>query len=92
MTIGMGYPITLALRYLASKKNNMISISTALAIGGVVLGIALFFWRALGRPSDAGEHRIELPPVPLPLALQVRDFEPAPRPVRDRNRFLHRLD
>jgi lipoprotein-releasing system permease protein len=36
----MGYPITLALRYLASKKNNMISISTALAIGGVVLGVA----------------------------------------------------
>jgi lipoprotein-releasing system permease protein len=38
--IRMGYPITLALRYLASKKNSMISISTALAIGGVVLGVA----------------------------------------------------
>jgi lipoprotein-releasing system permease protein len=36
----MGYPITVALRYLASKKNNMISISTSLAIGGVVLGVA----------------------------------------------------
>jgi lipoprotein-releasing system permease protein len=36
----MGYPITVALRYLASKKNNMISISTALAIGGVLLGVA----------------------------------------------------
>jgi lipoprotein-releasing system permease protein len=36
----MGYPIIVALRYLASKKNNMISISTALAVGGVVLGVA----------------------------------------------------
>jgi lipoprotein-releasing system permease protein len=36
----MGYPTTIALRYLASKKNNMISISTALAIGGVLLGVA----------------------------------------------------
>ena len=36
----MGYPITVALRYLASKKRNMISISTALAIGGVMLGVA----------------------------------------------------
>jgi lipoprotein-releasing system permease protein len=36
----MGYPITVALRYLASKKRNMISISTALAIGGVTLGVA----------------------------------------------------
>src|SRR5580704_17944681 len=35
----MGYPITVALRYLASKKRNMISISTALAIGGVALGV-----------------------------------------------------
>src|ERR1700687_1939542 len=36
----MGYPITVALRYLASKKRNMISISTALAIGGVTLGVS----------------------------------------------------
>ena len=36
----MGYPVQIALRYLASKKNNMISISTALAIGGVLLGVA----------------------------------------------------
>ena len=36
----MGYPLTLARRYLASKKRNMISISTALAIGGVTLGVA----------------------------------------------------
>jgi lipoprotein-releasing system permease protein len=36
----MGYPVILALRYLASKKRNMISISTALAIGGVMLGVA----------------------------------------------------
>ena len=36
----MGYPVTVALRYLASKKRNMISISTALAIGGVLLGVA----------------------------------------------------
>src|ERR1700729_3357819 len=36
----MGYPITVALRYLASKKRSMISISTALAIGGVTLGVA----------------------------------------------------
>src|ERR1700722_16296210 len=36
----MGYPLTVALRYLASKKRSMISISTALAIGGVMLGVA----------------------------------------------------
>jgi len=36
----MGYPLTVALRYLASKKRSMISISTALAIGGVLLGVA----------------------------------------------------
>jgi lipoprotein-releasing system permease protein len=36
----MGYPLTLARRYLASKKRNMISISTSLAIGGVTLGVA----------------------------------------------------
>jgi lipoprotein-releasing system permease protein len=36
----MGYPVTVALRYLASKKRKMISISTALAIGGVMLGVA----------------------------------------------------
>jgi lipoprotein-releasing system permease protein len=36
----MGYPITVALRYLGSKKKNMISVSTALAIGGVLLGVA----------------------------------------------------
>lgn len=36
----MGYPLTLARRYLSSKKRNMISISTALAIGGVTLGVA----------------------------------------------------
>jgi lipoprotein-releasing system permease protein len=36
----MGYPLTIALRYLASKKRRMISISTGLAIGGVLLGVA----------------------------------------------------
>jgi lipoprotein-releasing system permease protein len=36
----MGYPIKFALRCLASKKNNTISTSTALAIGGVLLGVA----------------------------------------------------
>ena len=36
----MGYPLQVALRYLSSKKRNMISISTALAIGGVLLGVA----------------------------------------------------
>jgi lipoprotein-releasing system permease protein len=36
----MGYPLTVALKYLASKKRSMISISTALAIGGVLLGVA----------------------------------------------------
>jgi lipoprotein-releasing system permease protein len=36
----MGYPFTVALRYLASKKRHMISTSTALAIGGVTLGVA----------------------------------------------------
>jgi lipoprotein-releasing system permease protein len=35
----MGYPLTLATRYLRSKKRNMVSISTALAIGGVALGV-----------------------------------------------------
>src|SRR5580692_6089619 len=36
----MGYPVTVALRYLASKKRKMVSTSTALAIGGVTLGVA----------------------------------------------------
>jgi lipoprotein-releasing system permease protein len=36
----MGYPLAVALRYLSSKKRNMISISTALAVGGVLLGVA----------------------------------------------------
>ncbi len=36
----MGYPFTIALRYVSSKKRNMISVSTALAIGGVTLGVA----------------------------------------------------
>ena len=36
----MGYPVTVALRYLGSKKKNMISVSTSLAIGGVLLGVA----------------------------------------------------
>lgn len=36
----MPYSLTVALRYLRSKKRNMISISTALAIGGVMLGVA----------------------------------------------------
>src|SRR5882672_1331677 len=36
----MGYPLTVALRYLASKRRNMVSISTALAVGGVLLGVA----------------------------------------------------
>jgi lipoprotein-releasing system permease protein len=36
----MGYPITVALRYLGSRKKNMISVSTSLAIGGVLLGVA----------------------------------------------------
>jgi lipoprotein-releasing system permease protein len=36
----MGYPFTIALRYVGSKKRNMVSVSTALAIGGVTLGVA----------------------------------------------------
>ena len=36
----MGYPLSLARRYLTSKKRNMISISTALAVMGVTLGVA----------------------------------------------------
>ena len=36
----MGYPLNLALRYLGSKKRRMISTSTILAIGGVMLGVA----------------------------------------------------
>ncbi|HLK38564.1 MAG TPA: ABC transporter permease [Polyangiaceae bacterium] len=36
----MGYPITVAIRYLASKKRNMISLATTLAVGGVLLGVA----------------------------------------------------
>ncbi len=35
----MGYPLTLAFRYLRSKKRNMVSISTVLAISGVALGV-----------------------------------------------------
>src|SRR5690242_20816775 len=36
----MGYPITLALRYLNSKKRAFISVGTAFAIIGVALGVA----------------------------------------------------
>jgi lipoprotein-releasing system permease protein len=36
----MAYSFTVALRYLRSKKRNMVSTSTALAIGGVTLGVA----------------------------------------------------
>src|ERR1700685_2782548 len=38
----MGFPLAIALRYLRSKKRNMISISSALAVGGVTLGVAAF--------------------------------------------------
>src|SRR5580700_10963742 len=38
----MGFASAVALRYLRSKKRNMISISTALAVGGVTLGVAAF--------------------------------------------------
>ncbi len=40
LIVEMAYSFTVALRYLRSKKRNMISISTALAIGGVTLGVA----------------------------------------------------
>ncbi len=36
----MGYPLELALRYVASKKRSFISIGTAFAILGVALGVA----------------------------------------------------
>src|SRR5258708_36792609 len=36
----MGYPLAVALRYLRSKKRNMVSTSTGLAVGGVALGVA----------------------------------------------------
>ena len=36
----MGYPFTVAVRYLASKRRNIVSVSTGLAIGGVTLGVA----------------------------------------------------
>ncbi len=36
----MGYPLDLALRYMGSKKRGTISVSTAFAILGVVLGVA----------------------------------------------------
>src|SRR5580692_3922329 len=38
----MGFASAIAVRYLRSKKRNMISISTALAVGGVTLGVAAF--------------------------------------------------
>jgi lipoprotein-releasing system permease protein len=38
----MGFAFAVALRYLRSKKRNMISISTVLAVGGVTLGVAAF--------------------------------------------------
>jgi lipoprotein-releasing system permease protein len=38
----MAFAFSIALRYLRSKKRNMISISTALAVGGVTLGVAAF--------------------------------------------------
>ncbi len=36
----MGYPITVALRYLTSKKRSFISVGTAFAMFGVMLGVA----------------------------------------------------
>jgi lipoprotein-releasing system permease protein len=36
----MGYPLSLALRYLASKKRAFVSVGTAFAILGVTLGVA----------------------------------------------------
>lgn len=40
MTAAMGYPLKLALRYMGSKKRGAVSVSTAFAILGVVLGVA----------------------------------------------------
>jgi lipoprotein-releasing system permease protein len=40
MKPAMGYPLELALRYMGSKKRGTISVSTAFAILGVVLGVA----------------------------------------------------
>ena len=40
MNRAMGYPLQLALRYMGSKKRGTISVSTAFAILGVVLGVA----------------------------------------------------
>jgi lipoprotein-releasing system permease protein len=36
----MGYPLALALRYLGSKKREFISVGTAFATAGVMLGVA----------------------------------------------------
>ena len=36
----MGYPLTLALRYLGSKKRASISVGSAFAVLGVALGVA----------------------------------------------------
>ncbi len=36
----MGYPLTLALRYMGSKKRASISVGTAIAVLGVMLGVA----------------------------------------------------
>jgi lipoprotein-releasing system permease protein len=36
----MGYPVALALRYMASKKGAFVSLGTAFAILGVILGVA----------------------------------------------------
>jgi lipoprotein-releasing system permease protein len=36
----MGYPLTLAVRYLGSRKRASISVGTAIAVLGVMLGVA----------------------------------------------------
>jgi lipoprotein-releasing system permease protein len=36
----MGYPLTLALRYMGAKKRVFVSVGTAFAILGVALGVA----------------------------------------------------
>lgn len=36
----MGYPVTIALRYLVSKKRSFISVGTAFAMFGVMIGVA----------------------------------------------------
>ncbi len=62
------------------------------AVGDVGISIQGDPDPALFRLLDNVEDRVELSPISLSLALEVRDMEPHPRPLGDGDRFLDRFE